>query len=128
MRVLLDTHTFLWWINNDSQLSAQARTIIGDANNDLFFSAVSGLELAIKAQIDKLKLPSDLEQFVPDQLSANAIDPLPVELKHTLHVYRLPLLHRDPFDRLLIAQSQLENLPLLTIDPQIGQYDIQVIW
>ena len=114
MRLLLDTHTFLWWISDDPQLSATAREIISEGGNELFFSAASGWEIAIKAQIGKLKLPSNLEQFIGKQLLQNAINTLPVQLSHTLHVYTLPPLHRDPFDRLLISQSQLEQLPILT--------------
>jgi PIN domain nuclease of toxin-antitoxin system len=127
MRVLLDTHIFLWWIDNNKQLSPTARNIIGDGQNELFFSAASGWEIAIKTQIGKLKLPTNLQQFMVEQLRRNAITSLPIQLSHTLHVYTLPLLHRDPFDRLLVAQSQLEDLPILTTDRQIEQYDIQTI-
>jgi PIN domain nuclease of toxin-antitoxin system len=128
MRVLLDTHTFLWWIDNDAQLSARAREVIGDGANALLFSAVSGWEIAIKAHLGKLMLPANLEQFITEQLLHNAFMPLPVQLHHTLGVYRLPLFHRDPFDRLLVAQSQLEKLPILTVDPLIVQYGVQTIW
>ena len=128
MRLLLDTHTFLWWISDDPQLSATAREIIREGGNELFFSAASGWEIAIKAQIGKLKLPSNLEQFIGKQLLQNAINTLPVQLSHTLHVYTLPPLHRDPFDRLLISQSQLEQLPILTADVQFQQYRVQVMW
>ena len=128
MRLLLDTHTFLWWISDDPQLSATAREIISEGGNELFFSAASGWEIAIKAQIGKLKLPSNLEQFIGEQLLQNAINTLPVQLSHTLHVYTLPPLHRDPFDRLLISQSQLEQLPILTADVQFQQYPVQVMW
>src|SRR5687768_11889881 len=122
MRALLDTHTFLWWIDNDPHLSAHAHQIIGDSASELFFSAASGWEIAIQAQLGKLRLPANLEQFVVEQLSLNHITPLTIHLSHTLAVYRLPLLHRDPFDRILVAQSQLENLPILTVDPLISQY------
>ena len=128
MRALLDTHTFLWWIDNDPQLSTRVCQIIGDGTNELFFSPVSGWEIAIKAQLGKLTLPTNLEQFVAEQLAHNHFTPLPVQVSHTLGVYRLPLLHRDPFDRLLVAQSQLEDLPILTIDPLIAQYEVQTIW
>lgn len=128
MRVLLDTHTFLWWITDDKQLSLTARGIIGDSQNELFLSVASGWEIAIKAQLGKLKMPSNLEQFIVEQLLHNAIGSLPIQLSHALHVYTLPRLHRDPFDRLLVAQSQLENMPILTVDRQIEQYTVQVIW
>jgi PIN domain nuclease of toxin-antitoxin system len=128
MQALLDTHTFLWWIADDPQLSAHAHQIISDGANDLFFSPVSGWEIAIKTQLGKLALPANLEEFVFEQLSRNLFTPLPVQFTHVLGVYRLPPLHRDPFDRLLIAQSRLEALPILTVDPLIRQYEVQTIW
>lgn len=131
MRVLLDTHTFLWWIDNDSRLSAQVDAIIRNGANEVLFSTASSWEIAIKAQLGKLALPTNsatLEQFIIDQLSKNHFSILPIQLNHTLQVYRLPLHHRDPFDRILVAQSQVENVPLLTDDPLIRQYNTQVIW
>lgn len=128
MRVLLDTHVFLWWITDDPRLSKQAREIISDGKNLLFFSAASGWEIAIKAKLGKLSVPDNLEAFIIEQLAENAITPLPVRLSHALHVYNLPVHHRDPFDRILIAQAQVEDLPILTGDPAIAQYPVEVIW
>ena len=128
MKVLLDTHTFLWWIANDSQLSEHARTVIEDADHQLFLSAASGWEIAIKTRIGKLRLADDLQGFVSEQLRINAIQVLPIQMAHALHVTTLPDHHRDPFDRMLVAQSQLEQLPILTIDPQIAKYSVTVIW
>jgi PIN domain nuclease of toxin-antitoxin system len=128
MKALLDTHTFLWWVTDDAALSPRVRQIISDGDNELFFSAASGWEIAIKVQLGRLKLPDNLERFIPEQLSINAIESLPIQLSHALHVYTLPDYHRDPFDRILVAQSQLENLPILTADPQIAQYSVEVIW
>ena len=128
MKVLLDTHTFLWWITNSPRLSARAREVIRDSNNELLFSAASGWEIAIKAQLGRLQLPDNLEQFIVDQLSLNTILVLPTQLHHALRVYTLPQHHRDPFDRMLVAQSQVENLPVLTTDPQIAQYEVKTIW
>ena len=128
MRVLLDTHTFLWWITNNEQLSPTACDIIGNSQNELFLSIASGWEMAIKARLGKLELPDNLEQFIAEQLHQNAIAGLPIQMSHALHVYTLPHLHRDPFDRLLIAQCHLENMAILTIDPQISRYDVEVIW
>jgi PIN domain nuclease of toxin-antitoxin system len=102
--------------------------VIRDGNNELFFSAASGWEIAIKTQLGRLQLPDNLEQFIVDQLSLNTILALPIQLRHALHVYTLPQHHRDPFDRMLVAQSQVENLPILTTDPQIAQYDVETIW
>ena len=128
MRVLLDTHAFLWWITDDKQLSKQAREIMRDNNNTLYLSAASGMEMAIKAKLGKLEIEEPVPQYIAEQLHQNAIQTLAVQMSHALHVYTLPYHHRDPFDRLLVAQSQLEKLPLLTIDSKIKQYDVQVIW
>ncbi len=128
MRALLDTHAFLWWIADDSRLSKKAREIIADGHNELFLSAASGWEMAIKARLGKLQLSDSLERFVPEQLIINGIEGLPVQMRHTLHVQILPDYHRDPFDRLLVAQAQLEGLPILTRDPYIARYQVKTIW
>lgn len=128
MRALLDTHAFLWWIADDSRLSKKAREIIADGHNELFLSAASGWEMAIKARLGKLQLSDPLERFVPEQLIINGIEGLPVQMRHTLHVQTLPDYHRDPFDRLLVAQAQLEGLPILTRDPYIARYQVKTIW
>lgn len=128
MKVLLDTHAFLWWIANDPQLSDRARAVMEDANHQLFLSAASGWEIAIKTYLGKLKLPDDLQGFVAEQLRINAIQVLPIQMAHALHLTTLPDHHRDPFDRMLVAQSQMEQLPILTIDPQIAKYAVTVIW
>ena len=128
MKALLDTHTFLWWITGAVSVSRRASEIIGDGSNLLFLSAASGWEIAIKAQLGKLTLPAHPNQFVTEQLAINGIDALPIQLIHAMHVYTLPLHHRDPFDRILIAQSQLENLPILTADPLMARYAVDIIW
>lgn len=128
MKGLLDTHTFLWWITENPQLSPRVREIVSNGDNVLFLSAVSGWEMVIKAKLGKLHLPENLEGFISEQLAVNAINTLPVQMSHALHVYSLPDLHRDPFDRMLVAQAQLEKLPILTIDPQIAQYLVETIW
>lgn len=128
MKVLLDTHTFLWWIANDPQLSPRARQIMETPDIEPFLSATSGWEIAIKSRLGKLKLPADLQGFIAEQLRINAIQVLPIQMAHALHVFTLPDHHRDPFDRMLVAQSQLEKLPILTGDPQISQYAVTTIW
>jgi PIN domain nuclease of toxin-antitoxin system len=128
MRALLDTCTFLWWIAGDSQLSPRAGEVIGRGDNKLYLSAASGWEIAIKVALGKLPFPGDLKSFIIEQMNVNGIDSLPVEMPHALHVSTLPVIHRDPFDRMLIAQAQLENLPILTPDPQIGHYEVEIIW
>lgn len=128
MRVLLDTHTFLWWITDSPQLSPRAREVIGDGSTELFVSAASGWEIAIKARLGRLKLLDEPERLIPEQIALNAIQSLPVHMAHALHAYNLPNHHRDPFDRMLIAQAQLEQIPLMTADPQISRYPVEVIW
>jgi PIN domain nuclease of toxin-antitoxin system len=128
MKALLDTHAFLWWITDDPCLSSHVREIIADGDNELFLSAASGWEMAIKAKLGKLHLPDNPESFVLDQLAINAIESLPVQMGHALRVYALPEHHRDPFDRMLVAQAQSERIPILTADPLIAQYAVKVIW
>ena len=128
MKALLDTHAFLWWAVDSSRLSVHARRIIADGGNTLFFSAASGWELAIKVQLGKLKLPDRLERFVPSRMNRYSFQVLPIQLSHALRAGSLPPLHRDPFDRMLVSQSQIDDLPILTADPLIRQYEVDVIW
>jgi len=128
MRALLDTHVFLWWITDSPKLSSRAREIISDGGNTLYLSAASGWEMVVKARLGKLELPGNPVAFIFEQLSANDIIELPVRMNHTLHVYSLPPHHRDPFDRLLVSQAQLDILPIISADKQIAEYDVKVIW
>lgn len=128
MRLLLDTHAFLWWIMDDSRLSSVARQHIEDGRNEVLISAATAWEIAIKCQLDKLTLPAKPEQFVVEHIASNSFSALPITLSHALHVYELPLLHRDPFDRMLVSQCQLEKLPMLTTDDLVIQYGIETIW
>ncbi|MGH9359371.1 MAG: type II toxin-antitoxin system VapC family toxin [Terriglobia bacterium] len=128
MRLLLDTHAFIWWAGNDPSLTMPARTSIADTTNEIFLSAVSTWEMAIKIAIGKLVLAGPLDTFVSSQLSQYQFKPLPVTYDHTYRVGMLPQHHRDPFDRLLIAQAMVENLILLTCDPQFGSYGVQTLW
>jgi PIN domain nuclease of toxin-antitoxin system len=128
MRALLDTHTFLWWVTNQPQLSPDVRAILSDRNHQIFFSVASGWEITIKAQLGRLELPNQLEYFIANQLAINSFQVLPIELKHALQIYHLPNHHKDPFDRILVAQSQVEDLPLLSVDKKISQYEIRMIW
>lgn len=128
MKALLDTHAFLWWVTNNPQLLSTVQSILMERSNEIFFSAASGWEIAIKAQLRKLELPSEPEIYIAEQLKINSFQILPIELRHTLQTYYLPNHHKDPFDRILVAQSQVENLPLLTLDAKIAQYEVRVIW
>jgi len=128
MRFLLDTLTFLWWITDVDLLSEHVRDVIQDGDNTLYLSAASGWEIAIKARLGRLQLPGEPEKVIPEQMSLNAIQGLPIQMGHALRVHSLPDHHRDPFDRMLVAQSQVEELPILTADPQIAQYEVEVVW
>ncbi len=129
MRVLLDTHAFLWWVGDRSaQLSARAVEVIEDPTSEVFVSAVTGMEIASKAARGRLELPAPAESYVPDRMGRHRFQALAVELSHALRAGSLPEVHRDPWDRLLIAQAQLESMPIVTADPLVGQYDVDVIW
>lgn len=128
MNVLLDTHAFLWWVIDDPQLSKAAKAIIADPSNTIYLSVVSAWEIIIKERTGKLTLPEPPETYIPSRLASNRFISLNVQMQHVLQIAILPDHHRDPFDRLLIAQSQVENIPLLTVDHLIGQYSVNVIW
>lgn len=128
MKVLLDTNAFLWWVTNDLKLSATARTIIANPRNDIFFSIVSAWEIVIKAQIGKLPLQTSPDTYIPDRIAHYQFKTLSVEMEDVLQIWQLPQHHNDPFDRLLIAQSQTKNLPILTADTKFPLYNINVIW
>ena len=124
MNLLLDTHTFLWAIDNHPNLSPEARAAITDGNNMVYVSAATVWEISIKKAIGKLTIP---EGNYLDELSAHRFTPLDITTEHALAIEDLPQHHKDPFDRLLIAQAQIEKLTLVTRDPRIKQYTVQVI-
>lgn len=110
MRVLLDTHVWIWWLSTPGQLNKEARTLLADPANQLVLSVASAWEIAIKVSIGKLQLPGPIETFVPEQIRQDGIELLPIELRHTLYLPRLPQHHRDPFDRILVARSPRSRL------------------
>ena len=118
MKFLLDTHLLLWWLSNSPLLPAQARQLIGDPANSIFVSAVSHWEVWLKSSIGKLRVPSSFAQKLADESFAD----LPLRTEHTHAVAMLEWHHRDPFDRMLIAQARSENLVLLTADKTLGAY------
>ena len=125
MKVLLDTHTFIWAITDERRLSPRARSLI--ASSELWWSVVSLWEAIQKAQVGKLSLPLPAGPFLTGELRSNHVRLLPVSLSHVLRVEELPLHHRDPFDRLLIAQSIEEGWPIVTADPWFARYAVDVI-
>ena len=128
MRVLIDTGCWLWSLTNPDRLNTRARGLIADPAQDLFLSAASSWEIAIKAALGKLRLPETPDKYVPRRMEAMDIQGLPVEHAHALRVFSLPAHHRDPFDRILIAQAQMESLAILTADPVFAAYDVETIW
>lgn len=128
MRLLLDTHTFLWWVNDSSHLSRRAKSAIARDDNICLLSLTSCWEMAIKASLGKLSLAVPLERFIPEQLAVNAFQLLHVELEHVAHVARLALHHRDPFDRLLAAQALEEGLTIVSADPVFRRYGVKRVW
>ena len=128
MKVLIDTHTFLWWTTEDPQLSLRAKEVIADGQNEVFLSAASVWEIIIKTAKGKLILPETQGQYITSRMSLYRFRPLPIQISHTLRVYELPPHHNDPFDRMLIAQSQSESMPLVTKDENIQRYELETIW
>jgi len=128
MRYLLDTHAFLWFVLDDKRISTKAKSIIKDSKNEIYFSAASAWEIAIKTKLDRLKIKGDLESFIIEQLSTNSFVPLSITISHSLYTERLPQFHKDPFDRIIIAQSKLEDLPLISTDKKIRKYPTTVVW
>jgi PIN domain nuclease of toxin-antitoxin system len=127
MRALLDTHTFLWAIADDKRLSRRAQKIF-TGPNDLWLSVASVWEILIKVQAGKLPLPQPTGPYLVKQAAENRVEVLPISLDHVLRIEELTMQHRDPFDRILIAQSIEEKLPLVTADPQFERYSIELIW
>ena len=127
-RFLLDTCAFLWWMDGAPQLSPKVRAILGDRRNEIYLSAASAAEIAIKAGMGKLRIPKDPIRYVPARLAYYGWHSLAIGTNHALFTYALPSHHRDPFDRLLVAQSMLDGMPILTPDEQIAKYSVQTIW
>ena len=128
MNVLVDTYTFLWMADDAPKLSDQARLTVIDPDNEVYLSAVSAWEIAIKHALGKLPLPDQPGQFVPAQRALLGLTTLPVEEEAVLAVARLPALHRDPFDRLLICQALTHGLVLVSPDPLMQQYPVRTLW
>jgi len=129
VKVLLDTHAFLWWIDDNPSLSQTAREVVSNPGNEIFLSAVSVWEIAIKARAGRLEIFSgELSAFVERQMRENQFLPLSVTLPHSAKIHTLSNHHRDPFDQMLVAQSLVENIPILSVDQKIRSYGVEVIW
>jgi len=128
MRLLLDTHVWLWWLTEPGRLPARTAQALRDVERELLWSSASVWELAVKHAIGKLRLPGGPEQFVASRLAETGAMALPISHRHALAAAALPAHHRDPFDRLLVAQAQVDGLTLVTGDPQLTAYDVAVLW
>jgi PIN domain nuclease of toxin-antitoxin system len=128
VRVLLDTQSWLWMQASPDRFSADARAVIQDSGNSLYFSAASAWEIAIKYALGNLPLPVPPAEYVPSRMVSSGVIALLICHAHALRVSILPHHHRDPFDRVLTAQAQIEGLKVLTSDPQFSSYDVSIIW
>ena len=123
MQLLLDTHAFLWWLDDSPKLGPQARAAIGDGGNAVFVSAASAWEIAVKRASGKIDAPGDIAEWI----AKSDFGDLPIEVKHAVTAAELPLHHRDPFDRMLVAQAQLEEFTLVARDDEIDKYDVTIL-
>ncbi|MCB9434630.1 MAG: type II toxin-antitoxin system VapC family toxin [Ardenticatenaceae bacterium] len=128
MNLLLDTHVFLWFIAGDKQLDSYARHLIEDLGNERFLSVASVWEITIKSSLGRLAVPTPPSALVRDHIWANAINLLAIKPEHLDTLHDLPGHHKDPFDRLIIAQAIHEKMTLLTKDSAFSQYDVQTLW
>lgn len=128
MKLLLDTCTFLWIAAGDAALSASAREAFSNPSNEVYLSAISAWEIAIKNALGKLPLPSPASVFVPHERERHRVETLPLGENAALALTRLPDLHRDPFDRMLVCQAIMGGLTLVTPDPLITQYPVATLW
>lgn len=127
-RVLLDTHIWLWFIAAPSRLGKKGLHLLENNSTELFLSAASSWEIAIKYKLGRIPLPEPPDTFIPPRLIRDGIKSLPVEHQHACHVANLPHHHRDPFDRILIAQSQIERCAFITADKKLKEYDVEMIF
>ena len=128
MRCLLDTHALLWWLFDDPKLSAQAGEVIAEPENEILVSAASAWEISTKHRLGKLPEAGDVAQRLPTYVRKARFTELPISIDHAQAAGGLPGSHRDPFDRMLIAQSKLLAIPVVTIDPVFRDYGVIVIW
>lgn len=127
MTLLLDTHAFIWFINGDDKLSEPVKKLIADIANQCYISVASLWEIAIKSSLNKLELVNGFDK-IADFLEENVIEVLPVEFEHLQYLIKLPLHHRDPFDRLIIAQAVAEDFTLVTQDTSFKNYQVKTIF
>jgi len=128
MKVLLDAHTFIWFIMGDPELGPQASKLTKNPDNEVLVSIATPWEIAIKMSLDKLNMKAPFDQLFPAQLQINNFTLLTIEISHLAQLTTLPWHHRDPFDRLMIAQSLVENVPILSRDANFDAYNLERLW
>ncbi|AGA32213.1 PilT protein domain protein [Thioalkalivibrio nitratireducens DSM 14787] len=128
MRIVLDTHALLWWFTNDARLSAKAHEVIGDLENTVVVSAASAWEIATKHRLGKLEIGSEVLRRFDELITADGFIHLAVNYRQAIHAGAYTVDHRDPFDRILAAQAELEQVPLVTADPAMREFPIRCIW
>ena len=128
MRLLLDTHALLWWWGEESRLSPRARRLISDEANEILVSVASAWEISTKVRLGKLMVAIDLVRDFSDYLSRDGFFTLPITAEHGLRAGLLPGPHKDPFDRMLVAQAQMEAIPIVSNEEVFGKYGVQRIW
>jgi PIN domain nuclease of toxin-antitoxin system len=128
VNLLIDTHVFLWWASNPDRLSDRVRRAIADPGNRVIVSAVSAWEIAIKASLGRLGLPEPADRYIASRMDDNSFVPLAFTMEHSLRTASLPDLHRDPFDRALVAQAVVERIPIATADRLVSGYSVEVVW
>jgi PIN domain nuclease of toxin-antitoxin system len=128
MRYLLDTHTFLWMAANPANLSPTVRKITREKDNVLYLSAASGWEIALLQQLNRVELPDKPQRFIPEAMQRLSVRPLPIGFTTAISAAMLPLIHRDPFDRIIVAEAMKEKMTVLTKDKKIAKYQVQSLW
>jgi PIN domain nuclease of toxin-antitoxin system len=128
MRCLLDSQAFLWFVSGNSRLGDRAREVISDIDNQVLLSIASLWEIAIKSSLGKLDLGRPFAELIPRQLVSNEIEVLPIGIEHLVTLMELPFHHRDPFDRLIIAQAKTERIPVVSSDSAFRDYPVQIVW
>ncbi len=128
MRLLLDTHVWIWWLTDPGRLSRPADSALRDPDSQLYLSPASTWELMVKSTAGRVTVSGSIEALVEEAISASGVQPLPIEHSHALRLRHLPAHHRDPFDRMLVAQAQSDGLILVTADSQLGAYDVETLW
>jgi len=128
MKLLLDTHVFIWWSSEPNKLSEKVLTLCENIDNNLILSVASIWEMQIKLQLGKLKLKISLQELIESQQQTNNIQILSIDLKHVLELHNLPAHHNDPFDRLLISQANSENIDLVSRDEIFAKYEVKLLW